>query len=113
MSWPLTPLRSSGFRNSLSGWSDIPEVRATCSHLEWSALVGVGHAINVGDSLIFAHDSATTGTRETTNSWDGAYEIFNLRKGMPIGAMSWGLPRVGNRLISTMVKDLRMRLTGL
>jgi hypothetical protein len=74
--------------------------------------VGIGLAINVGDSLVFATDSATPGTRETINSRNSAYEIFNLRKEMPIGAMAWGLPRVGNLSTRTMVKDLRLRLTG-
>ena len=76
-------------------------------------------AINVGDSLVFASDSATTqtiatpsGTAATRNIWNRATTIFNLRKGLPIGAMTWGKATVGTRSISTMAKDLRLRLSG-
>jgi hypothetical protein len=47
-------------------------------------------AINVGDSLVLASDSATTqqwvtpaGHPDTINIWNSANKIFNLRKGAP------------------------------
>jgi hypothetical protein len=41
-----------------------------------------------------------------------ANKIFNLRKGLPISAMTWGLGSIGGATISTLAKDLRRRFTG-
>ncbi len=75
-------------------------------------------AINVGDSLVLASDSATTqmttteGAPDTINIWHSANKIFNLRKGLPIGAMTWGQASLDGFSISTLVKELRARLSG-
>lgn len=76
-------------------------------------------AINVGDSLVLASDSATTqqwvtpaGHPDTINIWNSATKIFNLRKGLPIGAMTWGQAGLDGVSIGTLAKDLRLRLSG-
>ncbi|MCW2503966.1 MAG: hypothetical protein JWO79_2250 [Actinomycetia bacterium] len=76
-------------------------------------------AINVGDSLVLASDSATAqqlvlpdGHAETINVWNSANKIFNLRKGLPVGAMTWGQASIDGLAIATLSKDLRARLTG-
>ncbi|WP_433291551.1 hypothetical protein ACQPZQ_02405 [Pseudonocardia sp. CA-142604] len=76
-------------------------------------------AINVGDSLVLASDSATTqqwvtpaGHPDTINIWNSANKVFNLRKGLPVGAMTWGQASIDGVSIGTLMKDLRLRLTG-
>lgn len=76
-------------------------------------------AINVGDSLVLASDSATThmtttpdGAPDTINIWHSANKIFNLRKGLPVGAMTWGQASLDGFSISTLAKELRARLSG-
>jgi len=81
--------------------------------------VTIALAINVGDSLVLASDSATTqravlpsGQTSTINVWNSANKIFNLRKAWAIGAMTWGQAEIGGRSIATLAKDLRSRLSG-
>ncbi len=75
-------------------------------------------AINVGDSLVLASDSATTqmttteGAPDTINIWHSANKIFNLRKDLPIGAMTWGQASLDGFSISTLAKEFRARLSG-
>lgn len=76
-------------------------------------------AINVGDALVLASDSATTqmmvhpaGVVDTINVWNSANKMFNLHRGLPIGAMTWGTANIDGRSIATLSKDLRCRLMG-
>jgi hypothetical protein len=46
------------------------------------------------------------------NIYNSAVKLFNLRKGLPIGAVTWGSGSIGQDSISTIIKDLRSRFTG-
>jgi len=46
------------------------------------------------------------------NIYNNANKIFNLRKGLPVSAMTWGLGNIGPASISTLSKDLRRRFSG-
>jgi hypothetical protein len=76
-------------------------------------------AVSVADGLVLASDSATTqqielpnGGVETINIWNSANKIFNLRRGLPIGAMTWGRADFLSRSIASHCKDLRALLSG-
>jgi hypothetical protein len=73
----------------------------------------------INDGLVLASDSATTlfgqapnGQLIAVNVYNNANKVFNLRKGLPIGAIVWGAGSIGQASISTIVKDLRQRFTG-
>jgi hypothetical protein len=74
--------------------------------------------MKVNDGLVFASDSAATVTQMLptgdvgVNVYNNANKIFNLRKGLPIGAMAAGLGNIGSDSISTLAKDLRQRFSG-
>ena len=70
--------------------------------------------VKVHDGIVLASDSATTlplndGSAQVYNNAD---KIFNLHRGLPIAAMTWGLGAVGSASVSTVAKDLRRRLMG-
>lgn len=74
--------------------------------------------IKVNDGVVLASDSATTmgrrgkdGTTVITNIYENANKIFNLLKGSPIGAITWGSGSIGNASISTLAKDFRKKIT--
>ena len=76
-------------------------------------------SLKVNDGLVLATDSASTliqrnpdGSTGVLNVYNNADKIFNLRKGLPIGAMTWGSGGIGVESISTLMKDLRRRLSG-
>jgi hypothetical protein len=46
------------------------------------------------------------------NVYNNANKVFNLSKGLPIGAVTWGAGSIGKASISTLVKDLRRRFLG-
>lgn len=75
--------------------------------------------VKVFDGFVLAADSATTfaspkpdGSTEVENIYNNANKIFNLRKGLPIAAMTWGLGNIGPASIATLSKDLRKRFAG-
>jgi hypothetical protein len=75
--------------------------------------------VKVNDGYVLASDSATTVTEHTPqgqvsvqNIYNNANKIFNLHKGLPISAMTWGQGNVGPASISTLAKDFRVRLTS-
>jgi len=74
-------------------------------------------SLKVNDGVVLAADSASTligktsGGNAVMNIYNNANKIFNLRKGLPIGAITWGSGSVGTASISTLMKDLRRRLT--
>ena len=68
---------------------------------------------------MFASDSASTlsttdadGKATIVNVYNNANKIFNIRKGYPIGGMTYGVGNFGTASISTLAKDLRHRFTG-
>ncbi len=74
--------------------------------------------LKVYDGLVLASDSATTltmsqgGQSAVANIYNNANKVFNLYKGLPIGAMTWGLGSIGPASIATLAKDLRRRFSG-
>jgi len=76
-------------------------------------------AVVSSDGLALASDSATTqrmldgsGVIRTSNVWNSANKIFNLRKCWPVGAMTFGRADIGGNSIATHSKNLRARLSG-
>lgn len=78
-------------------------------------------SLKVNDGLVLAADSASTLMGQgpngeptgVVNVYNHANKIFNLRKGLPIGAITWGAGSIGTSSISTLAKDLRRRFLGL
>jgi hypothetical protein len=73
-------------------------------------------SIKINDGLVLASDSASTllavapavGPQpQVFNVYNNADKVFNLQKGVPIGAMTWGAGNIGQGSISTIMKDLR------
>lgn len=76
-------------------------------------------AVVTTDGLVLASDSATTqqvrgstGEARTSSIWNSADKIVNLRRGWPIGAMTFGRATFGGRSVATHAKDLRGALSG-
>lgn len=80
--------------------------------------------IGVHDGVVLAADSASTltlggaqpgvpaGVVGVLNVYDNANKIFNLYKGRPLGCVTFGSGSIGNASISTLLKDLRAKLTA-
>ena len=72
-------------------------------------------SVKVNDGLVLASDSASTlmerGSTQVIQVFNNAAKIFNLRKSLPIGMMTWGAGSIGRAAISTLAKDLRQRFT--
>jgi len=70
--------------------------------------------LQIGDGLILGADSAATlaGPSVVENVYFNADKLFNLVKGLPIGAVTYGLGGLDGRSISNLAKELRERLTG-
>ena len=76
-------------------------------------------SIKINDGLVLASDSASTFIGVTAagpqpqalNVYNNADKLFNLQKGVPIGAVTWGTGSIGQSSISTILKDLREILT--
>lgn len=74
--------------------------------------------VKVDDGYVIASDSATTVAASTptgiaiANIYNNANKIFNLRKGLPLSAMTYNLGNIGPASISTLAKDLRVRFSG-
>jgi hypothetical protein len=80
--------------------------------------VTIAISIKINDGLVLASDSASTvlgaapnGELQVINVYNNAIKVFNLRKGLPIGAITWGAGSIGQASISTIIKDLRERFT--
>lgn len=72
-------------------------------------------AINakIHEGVVLASDSATTlmnQNGEVVNVYDHANKIFNLYKGLPIGAITYGLGNIGHASIAILAKDFRVEL---
>jgi len=71
--------------------------------------------VKVYDGVVLASDSAGTilnASGEVWNVYNYANKIFNLYKGLPIGAVTWGSGNIGDLSISTLVKDFRKKLAS-
>ena len=75
-------------------------------------------SIKINDGIVLASDSASTflgqgpnGELGVLNVYNNANKVFNLRKGFPIGAITWGAGSIGQASISTIIKDLRQIFT--
>jgi hypothetical protein len=70
-------------------------------------------ALKVGDGVVLGADSASSilSDRGVENVYFNAEKVFNLRKGLPIGAATYGLGGIGLRSITSLAKDLRERFT--
>jgi len=71
-------------------------------------------SIKVNDGVVLAADSASTllgefpgGKRGVVNIYNNANKVFNLYKGKPIGAITWGVGSIGPSSIETLMKDFR------
>lgn len=72
-------------------------------------------AINakIHEGVVLASDSATTLINQhggVVNVYEHANKIFNLYKGLPIGAITYGLGNIGHASIATLAKDFRCDL---
>lgn len=74
-------------------------------------------AVKVQDCIVFAADSTSSlqmtlpdGNAATVNTYDHANKLFNLKKGLPIAAMTAGIGNFGASSISTIAKDFRALL---
>jgi hypothetical protein len=70
--------------------------------------------MKVNDGIVLASDSAATimgrfpnGAEGVINIYENANKIFNLYKGYPVGAITWGSGSIGQSSISTLAKDFR------
>ena len=75
-------------------------------------------SLRVHEGVVLAADSASTmvyrdanGQSVVKNVYSNANKIFNLYKGVPIGALTWGGGSIGEASISTLAKDFRARLS--
>lgn len=73
--------------------------------------------LKVNDGLVLAADSASTvvavddtGKPAVVNVYHHANKVFNLIKGKPIGAVTWGSGNIGAASMSTLMKDFRQEL---
>ncbi len=67
--------------------------------------------LKVGDGVVLGADSASSimAVSGIQNVYFNAEKLFNLRKGLPIGAVTYGLGGIGLRSITSLAKDLRAR----
>ncbi len=77
-------------------------------------IMTIAIAMKINDGIILATDSASTilgqnenGDVEVHHTYFTADKLFNLKKGSPIGAMTWGSGSINDESISTLVKDFR------
>lgn len=70
-------------------------------------------SVRVTDGIVLASDSATSfvdGDGIVVKVYNNANKIFNLVKGKPIGAMTYGNGSIGTASIATLSKDFRVLL---
>jgi len=86
-----------------------------CSPLKQPALgvrLTIVIALKVGDGVVLGADSATVTADPAgnyVNSYFNAEKLFNLSKGIPVGAMTYGLGTLAGHSIGYLAKDLRIR----
>jgi hypothetical protein len=71
-------------------------------------------SMKINDGIILATDSSSTifgkneeGIDEVHHTYFTADKLFNIKKGSPIGVMTWGEGSINNESISTLIKDFR------
>jgi hypothetical protein len=99
--------------NSLTHFPAYESIRQSSTRLGRPVTIAI--AVQVHDGVVLASDSATTltaGPGAVLNVYNNANKIFNLRKGLPIGGMTYGMGSIGSSSISTLAKDLRRRFSG-
>jgi len=78
--------------------------------------VTIAISVKINDGVVLATDSASTvmgvtpggpAAPSVINVYNNANKAFNLLKGCPIGAVTWGAGGIGNASISSLVKDFR------
>jgi hypothetical protein len=70
-------------------------------------------SVKINDGVVLAADSALSFPNVTPPQiYQHANKIVNLRKGLPIAAMSTGNGGIGSESLETLFKDLRKRLSG-
>lgn len=72
-------------------------------------------AVKVNEGIVIAADSASTminNGNQIVNVYDNANKIFNLYKGLPIGAATWNLGSIGQASISMLSKEFRSRISA-
>ena len=72
-------------------------------------------SVKINDGVVLSSDSATTLSDDkgrVLNVYNNANKIFNLYKGLPIAAATWGSGSIGRASISTLAKDLRARFVN-
>ncbi len=81
--------------------------------------VTIAVRIVVSEGAILAADSASTlvvfgpdGQTSVANVYNNANKVFNLYKGLPTGAVTWGAGNIGAHAISTLAKDFRSVITA-
>lgn len=71
--------------------------------------------VTVTDGIVMAADSASSffdGTGHALKIYNNANKVFNLVKGLPIGAMLYGNGGMGSSSVETLTKGLRQRLAN-
>ncbi len=75
-------------------------------------------ALRVDDGVVRAADNAGTMQMQDTNGeviirrvFMNANKVANLRKGLPIGIVTWGALSIGTASMATIYKDLRARFS--
>jgi len=75
-------------------------------------------SVKINDGIVMAADSVTTfgpfdlAGKRVHQAYAHANKIVNLRKDLPIGAMTAGGGGIGRESIDTLLKDLRRRFSG-
>jgi hypothetical protein len=97
------------------GSSDLLNCAAGRSGFE---ILTIAISIKINDGLVLGSDSASTvigqtpdGQLQVFNVYNNADKVFNLQKGLPIGAITWGAGSIGQASTSTIMKDLRKIFT--
>lgn len=74
-------------------------------------------SIKINNGVVLAADSASTilgknsqGNIAVINVYENANKVFNLYKGLPIGAITWGSGSIGQAAVETLVKDFRHKI---
>lgn len=75
-------------------------------------------AVSVHDGAVFAADSASTlssvkpsGETDVLNVYKHGLKVFNLYKGLPLGAMTCGIGNFGPSSIASLAKEFRYQLS--
>ncbi len=79
------------------------------------AKITIAISLIVNDGVVLASDSAASFQERDPktkrigiiNIYEKGNKVFNLRKGLPIGAVSWGVGGIGQSSIETLSKDFR------